>query len=289
MDNKDNDLKKALDDIFGDDEIEIKMAQKSEDKTYNKNNEIKKYIDKDPFNEPEKKNDNVYVNSPKNDYPLINQSIEQDNHDNVLEKEIDANLDKLTTYNNKKHKKKNKEKRRKKVTDKKQINISKKRIIILFLFVILILGFGTFLIVNYNSSKEKVTTCYESATDDGYEYTDEYKITYVNNSITYVYSSYSYTALADEYLDQIDYVKENKLSVIINSNGMDGFTYVYEVSEDTFKVNGYLDFTLINFDEVDEINQDLMPLSYFKFDSSTTYEDLISTFEAQGYECTPSS
>ena len=69
---------------------------------------------------------------------------------------------------------------------------------------------------------------------------------------------------------------------------MDGFTYVYEVSDDSFKVNGYLDFSLFNFNEIDKINQDLMPISYFKFDSKTTYKSLISNFEKEGYECIPS-
>ena len=49
-----------------------------------------------------------------------------------------------------------------------------------------------------------------------------------------------------------------------------------------------LDFSLFNFNEIDKINQDLMPISYFKFDSKTTYKSLISNFEKEGYECIPS-
>ena len=47
---------------------------------------------------------------------------------------------------------------------------------------------------------------------------------------------YKYTALTDEYKQQIEYVKNEKLPAIVNSNGMDGFTYIYEASDDYFLV-----------------------------------------------------
>lgn len=165
---------------------------------------------------------------------------------------------------------------------------SLKRIIIYFVVGFLIGFVLIYVLVNYVFGVSKVTVCSQSAKDVGYEYTDEYKITYKKDKILYVESDYNYKALTDEFKSQINYVKDEKLLAVINSNGMPGFTYVYEVSDDHFKVNGYLDFELINFDKVDDINQDLMPISYFKIDSKLTYSSLISNLEDQGYKCTPS-
>ena len=165
---------------------------------------------------------------------------------------------------------------------------SLKRIIIYFVVGFLIGFVLIYVLVNYVFGVSKVTVCSQSAKDVGYEYTDEYKITYKKDKILYVESDYNYKALTDEFKSQINYVKDEKLLAVINSNGMPGFTYVYEVSDDHFKVNGYLDFELINFDKVDDINQDLMPISYFKIDSKLTYSSLISNLEDEGYKCTPS-
>lgn len=165
---------------------------------------------------------------------------------------------------------------------------SLKRIIIYFVVGFLIGFVLIYVLVNYVFGVSKVTVCSQSAKDTGYEYTDEYKITYKKDKILYVQSDYNYKALTDEFKSQINYVKDEKLLAVINSNGMPGFTYVYEVSDGHFKVNGYLDFELIDFDKVDDINQDLMPISYFKIDSKLTYSSLISNLEDQGYKCTPS-
>ena len=165
---------------------------------------------------------------------------------------------------------------------------SLKRIIIYFVVGFLIGFVLIYVLVNYVFGVSNVTVCSQSAKDVGYEYTDEYKITYKKGKILYVESDYNYKALTDEFKSQINYVKDEKLLAVINSNGMPGFTYVYEVSDDHFKVNGYLDFELINFDKVDDINQDLMPISYFKIDSKLTYSSLISNLEDEGYKCTPS-
>ena len=143
-----------------------------------------------------------------------------------------------------------------------------------------------FILVNFVFGIEKKELCTSTAEDTGYKYTDEYKITYKKNKINYVESTYTYTALNSEYQEQIKYVSDDKLRAVINSNGMPGFTYTYETSDDYVKVNGYLDFTLFNYDEIEKINQEAMPLSYFKISHDMTYKTLKNDLEKNGYKCT---
>lgn len=143
-----------------------------------------------------------------------------------------------------------------------------------------------FILVNFVFGIEKKELCTSAAEDIGYKYTDEYKITYKKNKINYIETTYTYTALNDEYKSQIEYVSEDKLRAVINSNGMPGFTYTYETSDDYVKVNGYLDFTLFNYDEIEKINQEAMPLSYFKISRDMTYKTLKTNLEKEGYKCT---
>ena len=56
---------------------------------------------------------------------------------------------------------------------------------------------------------------------------------------------------------------------------------VYEWNE----VNGYIDFELIDFKKIDKINQDLMPISYVKLDSKTTFKSLESELKKEGFKC----
>ena len=159
--------------------------------------------------------------------------------------------------------------------------------IIIYIALGTILGLiVVFILVNFVFGIEKKELCTSMAEDTGYKYTDEYKITYKKNKINYVESTYTYTALNSEYQEQIKYVSDDKLRVIINSNGMPGFTYTYETSDNYVKVNGYLDFTLFNYDEIEKINQEAMPLSYFKISRDMTYKTLKANLEKQGYKCT---
>ena len=159
--------------------------------------------------------------------------------------------------------------------------------IIIYIALGMVLGLiVVFILVNFVFGIEKKELCTSTAEDTGYKYTDEYKITYKKNKINYVESTYTYTALNDEYKSQIEYVSEDKLRAIINSNGMPGFTYTYETSDNYVKVNGYLDFTLFNYDEIEKINQEAMPLSYFKISRDMTYKTLKANLEKEGYKCT---
>lgn len=159
--------------------------------------------------------------------------------------------------------------------------------IIIYIALGAILGLiVVFILVNFVFGIEKKELCTSTAEDTGYKYTDEYKITYKKNKINYVESTYTYTALNSEYKEQIKYVSDDKLRAVINSNGMPGFTYTYETSDDYVKVNGYLDFTLFNYDEIEKINQEAMPLSYFKISRDVTYKTLKANLEKEGYKCT---
>ena len=159
--------------------------------------------------------------------------------------------------------------------------------IIIYITLGIILGLiVVFILVNFVFGIEKKELCTSVAEDTGYKYTDEYKITYKKNKINYVESTYTYTALNSEYKEQIKYVSDDKLRAVINSNGMPGFTYTYETSDDYVKVNGYLDFTLFNYDEIEKINQEAMQLSYFKISRDMTYKTLKNDLEKNGYKCT---
>lgn len=159
--------------------------------------------------------------------------------------------------------------------------------IIIYIALGAVLGLiAVFILVNFVFGVEKKELCTSVAEDTGYKYTDEYKITYKKNKINYVESTYTYTALNDEYKEQIKYVSDDKLRAVINSNGMPGFTYTYETSDNYVKVNGYLDFTLFNYDEIEKINQEAMPLSYFKISRDMTYKTLKNDLEKNGYKCT---
>lgn len=230
MDEKDKQMKEALDDIFGDDVIEIKDT---------------------------------------NDDNLTNTSL---NIPNISSSEIIAptSLDKENNIQE---------------TTEKDNDISYKKIILYFL-IGFVLGFILiYIIVNFVLNKEKTINCSYSANDLGYKITDEYKIKYKNNTILKVDGSYIYTAKTEEYKSQIEYIKNEKIPVIINSNGMKGFTYLYEVSDSYFKVNSYLVYDLFEFDKINKIDQKNMPISYFKITSDKSVKKLKNELINKGYTC----
>ncbi len=174
----------------------------------------------------------------------------------------------------------------------KDKKVSKKRnnksIYIYIFLIILLLVIVLLMFIYDNNSKEKIVNCSYKANDKGYSITDEYIITYKENKIIYFDGKYIYRALNEEYKNQIDYVKDEKMPVIINSNGMPGFTYIYEIGEDYFSVNSYLDFSLFDYNLIDKNDNDNYPISYITIDSSTTYESLVKNLKKDGYTCTKS-
>lgn len=230
MEDNDKKMKEALDDIFGDDEIEIKHT-----------------------NDDNLTNTSLNIPSISSDDIALPTSL--DNEDNIQNDEQTGN------------------------------NISYKKIILYFL-IGFILGFILiYIIVNFILNKEKTINCSYSAIDIGYKVTDEYKIKYKNNTILNVEGSYTYTAKNEEYKSQIEYIKKEKIPIIINSNGMKGFTYLYEVSDNYFKINSYLDYNLFDLDTINKINQDNMPISYFKITNDKSIKKLKSELVNKGYTC----
>ena len=167
-------------------------------------------------------------------------------------------------------------------------NIPAAKVVIISIMVVLFTLTGVYFLANYNSNKEKVVNCSYSFNDKNYKITDEYKITYNSKKITYIEGIYIYTSKADEYDEQIKYIKEDKLPPIINSNGMKGFTYTYENTNDSIKIYSYLDYTIMDEEEINSIDQDIKPVSYFKVDLKSNSENLTDLFKKQGYKCVTS-
>ena len=240
MDEKDSDVKRALDDIFGDDIIEIDPAINDEEPI----EEIIE-INKEELNDEKKES-----------------KVEEIKEETITE-EKDISL----------------------IDNEKQEKSFNKKIFIYFILGFIIGLVFIYFIVNYSSEKEKIVNCSYQAEDTGYKVTDEYKITYKKDNVIYVESIYNYTAKTDEYKNQIEYIKDEKLPIIINSNGMSGFTYTYETSENFFKVFGYLDFTLFDYDKISKINQSVTPISYFNISSKQSFNELTKKLEKEGYVC----
>ena len=208
---------------------------------------------------------NDIIQTPKleeNDKAVINYS-------NKINDDINENKDKKDGQNE-----------TKKTSFNKILIIS---IIIGFLLGVLVI----FIVIDNVFYKEKVTNCSSSASDYGYKYSDEYKITYKHDDIVYVEGEYIYNVLDNDYKDQIDVIKNEKMHVLLNSNGMKGFTYTYEVSDKSFKINSYLDFSQFDYKKINNIDQNLMPISYFEITNNMKYETLIKELQNQGYKCVP--
>ncbi|MEG2351273.1 MAG: hypothetical protein RSA10_03905 [Bacilli bacterium] len=163
-----------------------------------------------------------------------------------------------------------------------------KNIINIFIYVFLIIITVVFIIynvINLNVSNDKTMVCSLKVEDGGYKVTDEYEFNYVKDKITYASGLYIYHAKTDEFRKQVEIIKSEKTKVIINSNGMSGFTHNLESSNDTLKVNSYYDFELINFNAVDKNNNKVKPLSYIDITSKTTLDSMKKNLEKSGYEC----
>lgn len=274
MDNKDKDLESALDDIFGSDFIEINTNVSSKQDVI-----IDNYTNKSETSSIMEPTTNVSSNNIDDlSYDSFKENI------GIIDNELVTD-DKILSDNQKSNDIKKEIEFKKKENKEK---ISNKKIILYFIIGFIFGLVLIFILVNYVFGITKLVNCSSTAEDVGYKYTDEYKITYKKNKITYLESIYKYTALTDEYKEQVSYVKEEKIPVIVNTNGMSGFTYTYEISDNSFKVNGYIDFELIDFKKIDKINQELMPVSYVKINSKTTFKSLESELKKQGFKCVSS-
>ena len=284
MTDKEKSINDALNDIFGDDFLEFETNDKSEDDNkdlgFNINtNDIESNNDKNiVFEDYDISDKDINSNDIKND------EVAYETNSINNEENVDINN---TTYNNSKD-----------LIDIKSndtmievSNNSNKKskkyimyIIIAMVFIVLIV----LSIIKLNTSFEKKEYCYYETKDEGYSLTDEYTISYKGNKLLYIEGTYVYNALNDEYKSQIEYIKDEKLPVIVNSNGMSGFTHIYEIGEDTLKISSYYDILSIDFSLVNKNDNKSNPISYVNLKSNTTYKDLKEDLEKNGYKCTPS-
>lgn len=268
MDNKDEDLKSALDDIFGDDFIEIDTDSKEDEKQDDMSFVISESFENNTYSDK----DEVLYNDALKDNKIDMVPVLEEEIKNVEESPIvKENEEVVPAF------------KAEKTEIIKKGNNKKIIFIILSLIVIIVLAF---ILIYFVFGIKRTITCSSSIKDVGYKYSDVYKITYKKDKIIYVESNYEYIALNKEYEKQIEYIRKEKIPVIINSNGMPGFTYLYESSDNSFKVNGYLDFELFKMKEIDKIDQELMPISYFKINSEMKYKKFRKDLEKQGFTCT---
>lgn len=136
----------------------------------------------------------------------------------------------------------------------------------------------------------KVTTpgtikCTYKADTDEFTLSDEYEIDYKSKDILSVVGEYKYRSKTEDFNKEIQFIKDEKIPVIVNSNGMPGFTYIYEVEDEIIKVYTYLDFTMFDYDEISKVNQKTTPISYFDIKKNMKIKDLKEILENKGYIC----
>lgn len=300
MKDSNNDVNEALDDIFGADTIDINVTGEEEntpsydEDLYPPENTL--FVDKDEalfsgeFYEPG--SENTLLNGDG----LMNQPAWPDDNTNFVNSSDDSKTQVSTessdaTPSNQMSKKKRKKVRIKGVNVKKELPVNlikflpNKGNVIYFGGGIVLVFLVLFLLFKFVFVGEKVLTCTFKASDEGYELTDVYKITHRKNKVKYVDGTYKYTTKSEAYKAQLPILKEAKLPVILNSNGMPGFTYLYEIGSEHFTVSSYLDFTLFDFEKIDKNNNDVTPISYFPISSKTTYKSLKEHLEKEGYSC----
>lgn len=301
MKDSDKNVNNALSDIFGDDTIDIDVNNESntndetppfQEELYPPENTM--FIDKDlalfsgEFYEPEEDVTNEFFNqAPVNPVtPLNNPEMV-----NLAGKEDAASEAKEGAGDQVKKPRKKRRVVKKKDGHPKMLPVNLTRFLpnknnAMYFGIGIVLIISTLVILfKFVFVGDKVMTCSFTANDIGYELLDEYKITYRKNTIKYVDGTYKYTVKLDEYKSQLSILKEEKLPVILNSNGMPGFTYLYEIGEDYFLVSSYLDFTLFDFKSLDKNSNEVNPISYFPISSKTSSSSLKKHFEKSGYKC----
>lgn len=253
MKKKDENVKEALDEIFGDDFIELDAESLD--------NENAPLIDRAVFKDfelEEEQEEKLAENTvPTNNTKNISS--------NIQDKNILPAKDNIKTNH-----------------QKKIINTRMIILTIILIILVLIIGIGIYIGI---FGIKRNTVCKLIASDTGYNFSDVYTITYQKNIIKKIKSTYIYNATDDEFKNQVKYVKESKIPVVINSNGISGFTYVVEENDELFKVDGYLDFEQINFKELDTQDFQLFPITYKKINSKTTYKSFVNSLKKEGYSC----
>ena len=151
-------------------------------------------------------------------------------------------------------------------------------IIILSIILLIIILIGLFI------SKEKHLLCTYSVLNDTFKLEDSYNITYKGNKIILVEGNYLYKSLIDADEKQIEFIKDEKLPVILNSYGMPGFTFNFEENDNNFRVMSYLEYDKMDFKELNKINQEAVPLNYYKI-KNNKFKDLKKYLISENYVC----
>ena len=264
MDNKNDELKNALDEIFGDDLLEINTNDiKKEDDiedTIMLDNVV--FTDKEEpkidTSKVSEKLDNVIDRIKKED----NNSI-IDNNETIVE---DSNISV-----------KNSDEEVKTSTGIKKIVLA----VTIPLLILLICILSYVLIIGIKEEE----TCKSSVKADGYKYSNSYNMIYRKNKLIRLKTSYSYVALTDEYKSQIEFIKNSKLPIVMNSYEMPGFTYKYDLTDNGYYLKGYLDFEQMDFNKLDKHDNTLHPINDIIINSKMSYKSLKKELIKQGYKC----
>ena len=260
MKKNDSKVKEALDEIFSDDFIEIDSSSKKDD------------------------NNSLISNAIFTDFELEDEKEEQLKNNSVSETSVRENIieNENIMQNNLSESIKSYESNRKNIKHSSTINYKYVIVTIIIMIIIFLLSMVVFIgIIGIN----RTTICELAASDTGYQFSDKYEILYNKDKIIKIKSEYVYKATSEEFKEQVKYVKESKLPVVINSNGIRGFTYTIEENDNMFKVSGYLNFEEMDFKEIDKQDYDLFPLTYVKINSKTTYSNFTNKLKKQGFAC----
>lgn len=243
MDNSDKELKTALDEVFGDDIIELDAND----------NEKINLMDADYFKK--KSQQQLFFEKIK---LIISKNAVKEEPENAEEP---AKINVKETY---------------------------KKYAMYLVIIVALLLFILFFVSIFTNNDTKVVTCSYVAEDAGYKVTDEYKISYVKNKIKNVEGTYNYVAKTDDFKSQVEMIKNEKVSVLVNSNGINGFEYGYEYSDTSLTFNSKLKYDELDFDVISSVDQNATPISFFTVNKKRKFSILKEELEEKGFTCTSS-
>lgn len=243
MDNSDKELKTALDEVFGDDIIELDAND----------NEKINLMDADYFKK--KSQQQLFFEKIK---LIINKNAVKEEPLNSSEP---VKIDVKETY---------------------------KRYIMGIVIIIAVLMFILFIVSIFTNNDTKVTTCTTNVEEAGYKISEEYKVSYVKNKIKKVEGKYNYIAKTDDFKKQVEVMKNEKVSVLINSNGINGFKYDYEFDEKSLTFNTILNYDEIDFNVIKNVDQIVTPISFITIDKKRKFNQLEEELVKKGFTCVSS-
>lgn len=246
----------SLNDSYNDTNIEINNSDNKEDTNF------KNEDNKEPDNNSDSYVDNNIDNNNNVYYGQNNQALENNTY--YEEEQKNNNISEKVANEDGKYQKKN---------------------IIIYFIVGVIIGLIILFVIMYiNSGKTKIVNCSYNKKDDAYTETEEYTITYTGNNINYIEGVYTYKTIPENN-KQLGVIREQKIPIIINSNGMDGFTHIFEIGDTIFKVYSYYDYEIMNFEKIEKNDSSKTPISYINIDSSKSYKKLKKDMENRGFKC----